>query len=53
MMVEYLGANENIFSWDHFDEPLNSFIEEGKPFKVLEPKVDFFSKHPSQFEEGR
>ena len=53
MVREYLGASEEIYNWEYFDEPLNKFIEEGKPFKVLEPKVDFYVKHPSQFEEGR
>lgn len=53
MVREYLNASEDIYSWEYFDEPLNRFISEGKPFKVLEPKVDFYVKHPSQFAEGR
>ncbi len=50
---EYLGADEAIYSWDRMEEPLSAFIDRNKAFRFLEPKVDFYEKHPSQFEEGR
>ena len=45
---EYLNIGENLWSWDNISEPLNFFIGEGHQFKFLEPRVDFFLKHPNQ-----
>ena len=39
---EYLGVDERIWDWSCFKEPLEYNL------KQLEPKVDFFHKHPSQ-----
>jgi methionyl-tRNA synthetase len=51
MIREYLQLGDEMFSWDRvFDT-----IQELSPapgahqFKHLEPRVDFFEKHPSQF----
>jgi methionyl-tRNA synthetase len=48
MIREYLGADERIWDWEYIFEPLEYFIEPGRGFKFLEPRVDFFRKHPSQ-----
>ncbi|GKX67935.1 methionine--tRNA ligase [Inconstantimicrobium mannanitabidum] len=51
MVREYLGANEDIWNWEYIFEPIYSFIgnKEVHKLKFLEPKVDFFKKHESQF----
>ena len=48
MIRAYLGADGRIWDWAHIFEPLDFFIAPGQPFRFLEPRVDFFSKHPSQ-----
>ena len=52
-LAEFLCVDENIFSWDKIDEPIYAFVKEPQNYrpKFLEPKTDFFKKHPSQFEE--
>ena len=45
---EYLGVDERIWDWDYIFEPLDFFISSGHEFKFLEPRVDFFHKHPTQ-----
>ncbi|WP_330370919.1 class I tRNA ligase family protein [Lachnoclostridium phytofermentans] len=52
MIQEYLKVGKEFFSWEHVFEPLSYFISaEGEhELKYLEPRVDFFAKHPSQFE---
>ncbi len=49
---EYLGASEEIWSWDHIFEPLTAFtgVAGEHQLKFLEPRVDFFEKHESQLE---
>lgn len=51
MVREYLGLGEEIWSWDRIFEPLYHFMPnpEVHKLKFLEPRVDFFKKHPSQF----
>ena len=48
MIREYLGVDERIWDWEHIFEPLSFFAKPGHEFKFLEPRVDFFKKHPSQ-----
>ncbi|MCL2045769.1 MAG: class I tRNA ligase family protein [Oscillospiraceae bacterium] len=48
MVREYLQVDERLWSWEHIFKPLDDLIENGHKFKFLEPRVDFFSKHPSQ-----
>jgi methionyl-tRNA synthetase len=47
---EYLNLGEEFWSWQNIFKPLAELI--GEPaqhdFKFLEPRVDFFEKHPSQ-----
>ncbi|MDD4642742.1 MAG: class I tRNA ligase family protein [Erysipelotrichaceae bacterium] len=51
MVREYLGIDERFFSWDYAFNDLYLFLKEPTKhqLKFLEPKVDFFEKHPSQF----
>ncbi len=51
MLREYLGVDERLWDWEFILEPLSFFCKENHKLKFLEPRVDFFSKHPSQFAE--
>ncbi len=50
LVREYLGLSEDFWSWDTIEEPLWFFMEnpESHTLKFLEPRVDFFEKHPYQ-----
>lgn len=52
MVLDYLGFDEDFWSWDHIFEGMSYFCkgESEHQLKFLEPRVDFFKKHPSQFE---
>ena len=52
-LAKAFGACEDIFSWDKIDAPIYDFIENPENHRpmFLEPKQDFFKKHPSQIEE--
>jgi len=45
---DFLNVDERLWDWSYIQEPLSFFIDEGHAFKFLEPRVDFFYKHPSQ-----
>ena len=45
---EYLNIGEELWSWEHIHQPLRFFMKDSHEFKFLEPRVDFFFKHPSQ-----
>ncbi|MCL2398116.1 MAG: class I tRNA ligase family protein [Defluviitaleaceae bacterium] len=45
---EFLSVDERLWEWTYINEPLPFFLSSGHNFKFLEPKVDFFTKHPSQ-----
>jgi methionyl-tRNA synthetase len=51
MIRQYLNVGEELWSWDRIFQPLSSFIEDCETHRprFLEPRVDFFPKHPSQF----
>ena len=49
MLLEYLQMDESFWSWEKIFEPLSAFAAEGHKLKFLEPRVDFFTRHPSQF----
>ncbi|MDC7223991.1 MAG: class I tRNA ligase family protein [Spirochaetales bacterium] len=51
MVRDYLNVKGDFFNWDYCFEPISHFIEspEDHKLKFLEPRVDFFKKHPSQF----
>ena len=48
MIREYIGAGEDLWNWDHIFDTFAVLGGERK-LKFLEPKVDFFTRHPSQF----
>ncbi len=48
MIRQYLGADERIWDWEYIFRPLEHFFGTEHSFKFLEPRVDFFVKHPSQ-----
>lgn len=50
MIREYFKLDERFWSWDHIFEPISAFCG-GADYKLkfLEPRVDFFTRHPSQF----
>ncbi len=52
MIREYLGLDEKLWSWDYIFDTLPELIGnmETHQLKILEPRVDFFRKHESQFE---
>jgi methionyl-tRNA synthetase len=51
MVREYLNVNENIWNWEYIFDNIYSFIDEYDNHKVkyLEPRIDFFEKHESQY----
>lgn len=53
-LAKFLKVDESIFSWDKIDSPIYEFVDNPNNYKpeFLEPKQDFFKKHPSQFEEN-
>ncbi len=51
MVREYLGVGEELWSWEHILEPLNKLTRDTEhKLKFLEPRVDFFKRHESQFD---
>lgn len=52
-LAEFLKVDKSIFSWDNIDAPIYEFVENPSDYKPneLQPKQDFFKKHPSQLEE--
>jgi methionyl-tRNA synthetase len=53
MVREYLRFDESFWSWDHIFEECYFFMEDPKTHKLkfLEPRVDFFEKHPTQIKD--
>lgn len=49
MLREYLGFDESFFSWDRIFDSVYDFITPDHSLKFLEPRVDFFTRHESQF----
>lgn len=51
MVREYLNVDERIWDWNYIFSPLADFIDDkdNHKFRFLEPRVDFFKKHESQF----
>jgi len=54
MVCEYLGFGKEFWDWNRIFDTVYDFMED--PFehklKYLEPRVDFFKKHPSQLKEN-
>jgi len=53
MVREYLNIGEEFWDWNRIFDTLDSFIDnpDSHAFRVLEPRVDFFEKHPSQLKQ--
>lgn len=51
MLREYLNFGPEFFSWEHAFEDIYYFMADPSThqFKFLEPRVDFFEKHESQY----
>jgi len=52
MIREYLNLDEKLWDWTYIFEPLFNIMPNPQIHKLksLEAKIDFFPKHPSQFE---
>lgn len=50
MVREYLGLSEKLWDWQYIFQPTEALMEnkEAHSLKFLEPRVDFFPKHPTQ-----
>lgn len=51
MFADYLNLGEALFDWDKIAEPLEAYMGDvtKHEIKFLEPRIDFFKKHESQF----
>ncbi|MBQ0110777.1 MAG: class I tRNA ligase family protein, partial [Oscillospiraceae bacterium] len=45
---EYLGLSEDMYDWAHIFDNIEDLTRIEHKFKTLEPKFDFFAKHPNQ-----
>lgn len=52
MILDYLNLNNDFWNWDFIFDTIYKFTpdKENHKLKFLEPKIDFFAKHSSQFE---
>lgn len=50
MIREYLNLSDDFWSWDRIFQTVYDFMDDPSTHKLkfLEPRVDFFEKHPSQ-----
>lgn len=50
MILEYLNLKGDFWSWERIFDPVYAFMDDAEShrLKFLEPKMDFFKKHPSQ-----
>ncbi len=52
MLCDYLNMGSDFFSWERIFDTMSDFTGgQDYELKFLEPKVDFFGRHPSQFEQ--
>lgn len=50
MVLEYLQLDKDFWSWDRIFDTISDFTDgQDHKLKFLEPRVDFFTRHPSQF----
>ena len=49
MIREYLCAGDELWDWDGIFDTFEKLYGQDKKLRFLEPKVDFFTRHPSQF----
>ena len=50
-LADFLKLDKSVFSWEKIEKPIYEFVENKENYipNFLEPKQDFFKKHPSQF----
>ena len=50
-LADFLKLDKSVFSWEKIEKPIYEFVENKEKYipNFLEPKQDFFKKHPSQF----
>ncbi len=53
MIYDYLNLDMDFWDWENIFKPLYAFMKDPKNHKLkyLEPRVDFFKKHPSQIKQ--
>lgn len=51
LVKTYLQVDDKIWNWEFIFKPLEFFKKDNHKFLFLQPRVDFFSKHPSQFKQ--
>ena len=52
MVQDYMKLDDSMWNWDYIFDPMSSNILKGETdheIKFLEPRVDFFKRHESQF----
>lgn len=51
LVREYLNVGKEMFQWDNIFKPLKELIKDKEAHRLLElePRFDFFKKHPTQF----
>ncbi|WP_105614981.1 class I tRNA ligase family protein [Vallitalea okinawensis] len=51
MVRDYLRVSEDIWNWDYIFEPISKLMDDASShqLKFLEPRIDFFKKHESQY----
>ena len=54
MVREYLNLDDSFWGWDHVFDTVYDFMADppNHKLKFLEPRIDFFIKHPSQIDPG-
>lgn len=52
MVREYMQLSEDIWNWDNIFMTLEQLCGDSHRLKFLEPRVDFFARHPSQFRQS-
>ncbi len=55
MIREYMQLGEEFWSWERIFDTVYDFMEDANNHKLkfLEPRVDFFKKHPSQLKDTK
>ena len=48
LVAKYLKADKQLWNWENLSKTFSQIYPDVKSFEFLEPKFDFFKKHPSQ-----
>ncbi|MDR1116917.1 MAG: class I tRNA ligase family protein [Oscillospiraceae bacterium] len=51
MLADYFNLGCDFFTWENIFRPIADLVPPSHKLKFLEPRVDFFAKHPSQLGE--